>query len=250
MRIPRIYTGQALHAGSSITLEPGPSQHIARALRMGPGDQLVLFNGNGGQFPAVISAVDRKSVTATTAEFDDVELESTLRLHLGIAISRGERMDWVVQKATELGVSSIAPLLSERTEVRLRGDREDKKIRHWRQIAVSACEQCGRNRLPEIQDLQSIDNWTSQALADIKLVLHHRAGSSYPGVPAPASVALLVGPEGGLSPAEIDSAERAGFGALQLGPRVLRTETAPLAAIAILQARWGDMALGASTLLP
>lgn len=240
MRIPRIYTGQPLRANASIALDVGASQHVARVLRMSVGDRLVLFNGEGGQYPATISAVDKKSVMTTTDGFEDIEHESMLELHLGIAISRGDRMDWVVQKATELGVSVIAPLLSERTEVRLRGEREEKKRRHWQQVTVSACEQCGRNRLPRILPLQALDQWIGSVRTDARLVLDHRAGN-ITAAAAPASVALLVGPEGGLTEAEISAAAAQGFTALRLGPRVLRTETAPLAAIAILQARWGDM---------
>jgi 16S rRNA (uracil1498-N3)-methyltransferase len=208
---------------------------------MKPGDRLVLFNGSGGQYPATITALGKKSVLATTEDLEAVERESSLLLLLGIAMSRGERMDWVVQKATELGVSSIAPLVTERTEIKLRGEREKKKLRHWQQIAVSACEQSGRNRIPEILAPQRLDQWLDQVQVDIKLVLDPGADISNPGASRPASAALLVGPEGGLSSAEIDAAERAGFNGLQLGPRILRTETAPLAAIAILQARWGDM---------
>jgi 16S rRNA (uracil1498-N3)-methyltransferase len=241
MRIPRIHTGQTLRANAAVELESGPSQHLSRVLRMKVGDSLILFDGRGGQYPATISALDRKTVTAVTGEFEAIERESGLQLQLGIAVSRGDRMDWVVQKATELGVSSIAPLLSERTELRLDGDRGDRKLRHWQQVATSACEQCGRNRLPEILPPQSLGQWLRTVQADIRLVLHHTAKNTDPGSSSPATAALLVGPEGGLSPAEIDAAENAGFSSLQLGPRVLRTETAPLAAIAILQARWGDM---------
>ncbi len=242
MRIPRIFTAQKLQINAAIELEPGPSQHLSRVLRMKPDDSIILFDGTGGQYPAIIRELSKKSVTATTADFEPVERESNLSLHLGIAISRGERMDWVVQKATELGVSGITPLRTERTEVRISGERAEKKLRHWQQIATSACEQCGRNRLPHIQPVQDLAQWISGVQADTRLVLHHRAGTAQTGAAAPSSIALLVGPEGGLSPAEITSAEQAGFSSLQQGPRVLRTETAPLAAIAILQARWGDMA--------
>ena len=242
MRIPRVYTAQALRSDTSFELEPGPSQHLSRVLRMKPGDSIILFDGTGGQYPAIISALGRKCVVAITADLDPVERESGLCLHLGIAISRGERMDWVVQKATELGVNTITPLRSERTEVRLSGERAGKKLRHWQQIATSACEQCGRNRLPNIQPAQDLAQWISGVEADTRLVLHHRASSAQTDATSPSSIALLVGPEGGLSPEEITAAEQAQFSSLQLGPRVLRTETAPLAAIAILQARWGDMA--------
>ena len=242
MRIPRIFSAQKLQINASIALEPGPSQHLSRVLRMKPGDSIILFDGTGGQYPAIISALGRKCVVAITADLDPVERESGLCLHLGIAISRGERMDWVVQKATELGVSAITPLRSERTEVRLSGERAEKKLRHWQQIATSACEQCGRNRLPNIQPAQNLAQWVSGVEADTRLLLHHRASSAHTDATSPSSIALLVGPEGGLSPDEITAAEQAQFSSLQLGPRVLRTETAPLAAIAILQARWGDMA--------
>lgn len=241
MRIPRIYTGQELQANTAIVLEPGPSQHLSRVLRMKVGDALVLFNGSGGQYPATISAIDRKAVVVASSALEELECESPLGLELGIAVSRGDRMDWVVQKATELGVSCIAPLLSERTEVKLGAERGEKKLRHWQQIATSACEQCGRNRLPQILAPQAITGWLGGVQADLRLVLHHAAGNTDPGSSPPRSIALLIGPEGGLSPEEIEAAEQAGFAALQLGPRVLRTETAPLAAIAILQARWGDM---------
>ena len=150
-------------------------------------------------------------------------------------------MDWVVQKATELGAYSLTPLFTERTEVKLAGERADKKIRHWQQVATSACEQCGRNRLPVINSLQPLHSWLMATEAERKFVLHHRSDTATTASNKPTSVALLVGPEGGLSAEEINAAEQAGYQSLRLGPRVLRTETAPLAAIAILQARWGDM---------
>ena len=243
MRIPRIHTAQALRASARIELEPDRAHYVARVLRMRPGDRLVVFDGSGGQYPATIEALGRQAATIATGDFDPVECESNLALHLGIAVSRGERMDWVVQKATELGVQSITPLLSERTEVRLSGEREDKKLRHWRQVATSACEQCGRNRLPQVERLQSLPEWWEGVAADLRLVLDPAAASGARYMAAPASIALLVGPEGGFSSAEIAAAEAAGFQSLQLGPRILRTETAPLAAIAVLQARWGDIRL-------
>lgn len=242
MRIPRIFTAQALAGGSALSLEPEPSHHLARVLRMGVGDALVLFDGTGGEYPATITALGRKHVEVQTGEPRTGDNESPLHVHLGIALSRGDRMDWVVQKATELGVGAITPLFSEHTGVKLAGERAEKKIKHWRQVAVSACEQCGRNRLPDIHPPRPLDDWLASVQADRKFVLHHRATGSEEGeASTPASIALLVGPEGGLSDGEIAGAERAGFTALRLGPRVLRTETAPIAALAILQARWGDM---------
>jgi len=241
MRTTRIYTEQALEPNGTVELEPGPSAHISRSLRMNAGDTLVLFNGNGGEYPATISSLTKKSVHLVTGDHNPRELESPLQLHLGIAISRGDRMDWVIQKATELGVASISPLTTERTEVKLKGDREANKLQHWKQITISACEQCGRNRLPRLHPLQKASDWLPTVSADRKFVLHHRDTSVGKSNNKPESVAILIGPEGGLSPDEIVAAESSGFEALTLGPRVLRTETAPLAAIAILQAQWGDM---------
>jgi 16S rRNA (uracil1498-N3)-methyltransferase len=243
MRLPRIHTSQPLQENAAVELEPGASQHLARALRMQVGDALLLFNGAGGQYPATITAIDRNRVTVTTATHDPTEVESSLRVHLAIGMSRGERMDWVAQKATELGVADITPLVTERTELKLKGERAAKKRAHWQQVAISACEQCGRNRVPGIAAPASLADWLAQCDADLRLVLHHRADPA-PTVAAPGSVALLVGPEGGLSEAEIAMAEAAGFVSMRLGPRVLRTETAPLAALAVIQSRWGDMAPG------
>lgn len=242
MRTPRIYTEQALRDNSSVELEASPSVHIARALRMQVGGALVLFNGQGGEYPAKITALDKKKVIATTAVCEPGVLESPLPIHLGIAISRGDRMDWVVQKATELGAVTVTPLLTERTEVKLKGERAQKKVSHWQQISISACEQSGRNLVPQINELMGLQQWLSCTEAECRLVLHHRADTVPEQQNAPASVALLIGPEGGLSETEIAAAEQAGYQSLRLGPRVMRTETAPLAALAILQARWGDMA--------
>jgi 16S rRNA (uracil1498-N3)-methyltransferase len=243
MRAPRIYTDQILQANTLLELESGPSAHIARALRMTVGDSLRLFNGGGGEYAATVTALSKKLVQVTTREHLPDELESPLRLELAIAISRGDRMDWVVQKATELGVASISPLTTERTEVKLKGDRADKKHRHWQQVIISACEQCGRNQLPLLQPLASLNQWLPTVTADRKFVLHHRHTSTENTQLKPDTAAVLIGPEGGLSPEEITAAGNAGFEALTLGPRILRTETAPLAALAILQAKWGDMPL-------
>lgn len=244
MRITRIYTTQPLSSDATVELEAEPSHHLSRVLRLGVGDTLTLFDGHGGEYPGRIIAVDKKQVQVQTGEHLPCESESPLAIHLGIAVSRGERMDWIVQKATELGVTALTPLLTEHTGVKLSGDRASKKIQHWQQIAISACEQCGRNRPPTIHALASQQRWLAATVAERKFVLHHRAVPAGVTSSTPASIALLVGPEGGLSEGEIDAAEQAGYAALRLGPRVLRTETAPLAAIAILQAYWGDMTPG------
>ena len=241
MVVPRIFTTHSLAEGITLRLEEGPSRHLAGALRLREGAAITLFNGNGGEYEAHLTVIERKQVTVELGRHDPIERESPLHTELGIAISRGERMDWVIQKATELGINTISPLFSERTEVKLKGDRADKKLRHWRQVAISACEQCGRNQLPDIAPLATVSEWTERADAECKLVLHHRNTKPLAGGSAPANVALLIGPEGGLSEAEINKAETAGFSPMALGPRVLRTETAPLAALSLVQQQWGDM---------
>lgn len=241
MARPRIHTDQELRENQSLQLDPGASRHLAGALRLQVGDPLILFNGTGGEYDASVSSIERKQVTVDVGAFCERSIESPLHIHLGIAISRGERMDWVIQKSTELGVNTISPLFSERCEVKLKAERAHKKLRHWQQIAISACEQSGRNCVPDISVPQHVISWCEAAQAEAKLVLHQRASTQPPLTVKPASVALLIGPEGGLTETEIAAAQSQGFESMALGPRVLRTETAPLAACAILQARWGDM---------
>jgi 16S rRNA (uracil1498-N3)-methyltransferase len=238
---PRIFIDAPVSQDALMSLDAAASRHVAGALRLRTGASVTLFNGSGGEYRATIEAVDRKSVTVRILDFVQAERESPLSVALGLAISRGDRMDYAVQKATELGVTEIYPLITERTEVRLQGERKRKKRTHWAQIAVSACEQCGRNRLPVIHDLQSLDGWLASVRGDCKLVLHPDSDRGLDVMPPPASVSLLIGPEGGLSPAELNAAQAAGFRPMRLGPRVMRTETAPVAALAVLQFRWGDM---------
>jgi 16S rRNA (uracil1498-N3)-methyltransferase len=242
MAVPRIHTAQTLSEGMALELEEGPSRHLRGVLRLQVGAPVVLFNGNGGEYAAHIESVDRKRLQMRVDQHDAIERESPLPVHLGIGLSRGDRFDWVVQKATELGVTQISPLFSERVEVKLRGERAEKKLQHWQQVAISACEQCGRNRIPPVLPPQRLADWTTQLDATCKLVLHHRGQQSLAELAPPASVALLIGPEGGLSEQEIDLAQQQGFQPLTLGPRILRTETAPLASLAIVQQLWGDMA--------
>jgi len=167
------------------------------------------------------------------------QTESPLRIHLGQGLSRGERMDWAIQKATELGVSEITPIVSERCEVRLKDERTDKRLAHWRQIAISACEQCGRSTLPVIHPPLLLAEWVKQTAAELKLVLHPVA-EPLTSHPKPGTLAFLIGPEGGLSDNEVAQAAQAGYLPARLGPRVLRTETAPVVALAVAQQLWGD----------
>ena len=241
MRISRLFIETTLSPNALISLDEKASHYLNKVLRLKANAPLIVFNGNGNQYNATIEAIEKKTVTIRTKDCDNINNESPLSIHLGIAISKGDRMDWVMQKATELGVTAITPLTSERTEVKLKGERLEKKLQHWRQIAISACEQCGRNRIPTINTLSIADDWINTVAAERKLVLHHRTEQAIDTTLNIASSALLIGPEGGLSEREINAAEQQGFEALRLGPRVLRTETAPLAAITLLQHSWGDM---------
>lgn len=240
MRVPRIHTYQTINSNAELELPETQSHYLGKVLRMQAGRELVLFNGEGGEFAAQITEVHKKSVIVQVGEFTMDNRESPLQLELAIGVSRGERMDWVLQKATELGVSKITPLITERTEVKLGGERADKKVDHWQQILVSTCEQCQRNLLPVLNEPMKLDGWLAQCDAELKFVLHHRDSKGLPQEQKPASVALLIGPEGGLSEEEIEQARVQGFAPLTLGPRVLRTETAPLAAISLVQYLWGD----------
>ena len=242
MRIPRVYSPQTMAIGDCIELEAGAARHLTSALRMSPGQFITLFNGQGGEYTAELIEAKKGKAKVSITNFDQVSRESSLSIHLAIGISRGERMDWIMQKATELGVSEITPLFTERCEVKLSGDRLEKRVGHWQQVAISACEQSQRNTVPLVNKPKKLEQWQASCDASLKLVLHHRTKSSLTDTPRPsAEVALLIGPEGGLSEREIEQAIALNFQPLALGPRVLRTETAPLAAIAILQSLWGDM---------
>lgn len=240
MRIPRIFIPQAITSNSNLVLAEAQSHYLSKVLRMQPGRELILFNGEGGEYSAEISAVQKKYVEVFVKDFSVENRESHLQLELAIGVSRGERMDWVLQKATELGVTKITPLLTERTEVKLGGERADKKMEHWQQILISACEQCQRNILPILSEPRIYSEWIAQCDAELKFVLHHRDNQGLPTNITTQSVALLIGPEGGLDDDEIVQAIARDFSPLTLGPRVLRTETAPVAAISLVQYLWGD----------
>ena len=240
MRNPRIFSDQPLQAASTIELSESAANHVGRVLRMQPGEPLVLFNGQGGAWQGTVTNVSKKAVTVTLQAAIVDDAQSPLVIELGQTLSRGERMDYAIQKATEAGVTAITPLWSERCEVKLHADRLDKRLRHWQQVAISACEQCGRNIVPTIHPPQTVEQWLASRNTDLGFVLHHRTEQKLSGFEPPQSVSLLIGPEGGLTAAEIALAEHHQFHALALGPRVLRTETAPVVAIALMQYLWGD----------
>lgn len=238
MRLSRFFIDAPLSLGQH-ELPEAQAHYIGRVLRHSVGDAVQLFDGSGQEYIGELIEVGKKNVRVELREQFAGQPDSPLHIHLGQGLSRGERMDWAIQKATELGVNQITPLVSERCEVRLKDERADKRLAHWRQIAISACEQCGRSSVPVIHPPQSLADWQQQVEADLKLVLHPIA------VPLaehakPTRLAFLIGPEGGLSEAEVSAAQAHGFAPARLGPRVLRTETAPVVALSIAQHLWGD----------
>ena len=242
MRIPRIYTPTALNSGDSIELDENAFSHAVRVLRLKQGDSLILFNGEGGEYEAELSDVQKKRASATVGQFHNKDCESPLPIILGQCISRGEKMDYTIQKAVELGVTEIVPLFSERCGVKLNKERMEKRLSHWHSVIISACEQCGRNRVPTLHEARSLNDWQQQLAASLKLVLDPTATDTLATLSKPEKdVALLIGPEGGLSDNEIKMAIEHGFNGIRLGPRTLRTETAGLTTLSVIQQLWGDL---------
>jgi 16S rRNA (uracil1498-N3)-methyltransferase len=242
----RFYCPDKLGNGAELNLPTETGNHAIRALRLGVGDPVVLFDGHGGEYQARISRVERGIVTVKTEIFVDRGTETPIQLVLAQGLSSGERMDFTIQKAVELGVSGIQPLATERSVMKLAGERATRKTRHWQKIAISACEQCGRNRLPLVHEPAPLDAWLSQQKRtpdeeELRILLSPEADGTLDTLPANAKrVVLLTGPEGGLSKSETDAALTWNFQSIRLGPRTLRTETAALAALAAIQLRWGD----------
>ncbi len=246
MSAPRLYVDLALAAGTRVTLPAESARHAVRVLRCRRGDPLVLFDGRGGEYPGTVDSVSRQDCVVVLGEHCDRDVESPLDLQLVQGLSRGDRMDTVVQKATELGVRRITPLAGEHSVVRLAGERAEKRLRHWQRVSLSACEQCGRNRPPRVDAPLSlgallelpVPEGTRRLLLDpsAELPLAAAAGT------AAGALQLLVGPEGGFSDEERERVLAAGFVSASLGPRVLRTETAAIAAVTLVQARLGDLA--------
>ena len=241
MRVTRVHVDAALSAGVTIALPEAAATHLVRVLRLQPGDACVLFNGDGNDYDARISSVGKRSVAAGIVGARAVDNESPLRITLVQGIARGEKMDWILQKATELGIHGIVPVGSERSEVKLDVERAGKRLAHWRSVVVAACEQCGRARVPEVAAAQSLQAALPDLPAAPRFLLDPEATQSIAGTPQPLEGCVLaVGPEGGWSPRDREVLHQAGFSGLRLGPRILRTETAGIAAIAALQSRFGD----------
>ncbi len=242
MRIPRIYHPELLPSQGCIQLDEDAAHHVGRVMRMQAGQELSLFDGSNAEFSATITDVSKKNVTVEIHDRQEKNLESPLDIHLGQVISRGDKMEFTIQKSVELGVNTITPLISERCGVKLNAERFEKKLAQWQKIVISACEQCGRNTIPVIRPVMKLEDWCAEEDGSLKLNLHPRAKYSINTLPEPVEkVRLLIGPEGGLSAEEIQMTGQYHFDEVLLGPRVLRTETTAMTAITALQVRFGDL---------
>ena len=241
MREPRVYTDQTLEPGLRVRLEPAAGRHLLKVLRRRPGTPLRLFNGDGRELQGCLGGVSGSSVTATVEALTRSEPAPAFELTLLLGVSRGERMDFAIRKAVELGVTGISPLFTARSVVRLEGGRLQRRTAHWHGLVVSACEQSGRCRLPRLAPPQPLTAAMEESAGDLRLLLYHRGDNGLRRLAAPQrGIDLLVGPEGGLEAAEIRLARERGFVPVRLGPRIMRTETAPLAALTAIQMLWGD----------
>lgn len=241
MNLPRFYCREALSPGAHVELPEPVARHAVRVLRLPPGAPMILFDGRGGEYLAHIERIERDRVYAELAAWRDIERESPLRVTLVQALQAGEKMDFTIQKAVELGIRDIVPVESRRSVMRLAGERAAKRGAHWQGVVASACEQCGRNQVPIVAPLEKLERWLARpAPAGLRLMLAPDAEQTLADIPPASEVQLLIGAEGGLDPQEMIEARQAGFMPVRLGPRILRTETAGLAALAVMQALWGD----------
>jgi 16S rRNA (uracil1498-N3)-methyltransferase len=244
MAVPRFFAPLEIApdaVGGLIELPEAAAHHAMRVLRLAVGDPLTLFTGAGGEYSATLATADRRGATARIDAFDPVERESPLAVTLAQGVAANDAMDYAIRKAVELGVTAIQPLVTERSAPLPAGDRGDKRLAHWRQIVIAACEQCGRNRVPVVAPARSVGEWLA-AWSGPGVVLAPAGATSLPAVAVPAGpLALLVGPEGGWTARELAAATACGFTKLRLGPRILRTETAGVAALAVMQGAWGDL---------
>jgi 16S rRNA (uracil1498-N3)-methyltransferase len=238
---PRFFAPDALSpssVGSEIALPDAVAHHAVRVRRLAPGDAIALFDGSGGEYAATITRAGKRDAFARIDRFDPVEREPALAVTLAQSIAATDTMDAIVRHAVELGAAAIQPIVSERSARFPAGDHGAKRLAHWRQVVVAACEQCGRNRVPEVHDPLPLGDWLSHARAGI--VLDADAGASLANVAPASDLCALVGPEGGLTEREVAQASRAGLHPVRLGPRILRAETAALAALATVNLMWGD----------
>lgn len=242
MREPRIYHPEPLQPFAEVALSEDAANHVGRVLRLREGALLQLFCGDNHVYPATIVSASKKHVSVKLDDAIEQNQESTLEVHLAQGISRGERMDFVLQKSVELGVKSITPLFTERCTVKLNAERLEKKQEQWQRIVISACEQSGRNYVPRVHTPSTLEDWLSQPPQGTRVILEPTANHSIGALPATQQVELLIGPEGGFSSGEIERCVQQGCQGVRLGPRILRTETAALAALTALQCHFGDLA--------
>ena len=244
--VPRFFVGVPLVADDVLTLPDEVTRHV-QVLRLAPGDPVALFNGAGGEYAAEIASVEKRAATVRIGARRELEAEPPYRLTLAQGVAGSDKMDWLIEKAVELGATGFVPLQTARGVVRLSGERAARRHAHWQRIVQAACEQCGRNRLPDVAPAREFGAWLDElppvsAEGELRVLLSPRASVPFAALPDAApkgEVTLLIGPEGGLSPQEEDAARARGFSAVGLGPRVLRTETAGIAVLAALAARWG-----------
>ncbi|MCK5880410.1 MAG: 16S rRNA (uracil(1498)-N(3))-methyltransferase [Sinobacterium sp.] len=242
MRIPRIYTPQTLAEQQTIVLEEQASNHLIKVLRLQEQHPIILFNGEAGCYTAHISLAHKKHAEITLLEYQNQDLSSPLDTHIAIGLSKGDKLELIIQKATELGVNSISPIMTEHSDVKMNKERAEKKLKQWQQIAISACEQSGRNILPIINPVQSFDDWIHSTTNSKQTVafFHTQGGSKLSALDKPEGLHLCFGPEGGFSEHEIEQAKKHNSKLLTLGPRILRAETAPIACLGAAQTLWGD----------
>ena len=244
-RLTRIYHAADLAIDKNYSLDEKASHHLVRVLRLKPGQKFIVFNGLGSaEYLTELVSIDKKSAEVKTLECLTKHVESPLKIYLGQAISRGERMDYTLQKSVELGVYEITPLFTERCGVDLKGDRLEKRVAHWQQVVISACEQSGRCYVPQVKTPQTLETWMQSLQVDLALVADPKSTKSLRDFSTCIDrVALLCGSEGGLSDSELNLAQHYKTEGFSLGPRILRTETAALTAISLMQERWGDLSL-------
>lgn len=242
MRIPRLFHPDDINVDQELTLSADAAHHVANVLRLKAGHPVVLFNGDGNEYSATIILAQRRQVVIEIDAKLAIDPQSPLPIHLGQGISKGDRMDWVLQKATELGVTTITPIITERCAVKLDDKRWEKKLQQWQKIIQGACEQSGRNTLPQLMPVINLNTWLAESTQQTRLVLAPGSEQRLSQLASnTAGYRLLIGPEGGLSDAEVHQSQEAGFKACSMGPRILRTETAALTAVSLLQASFGDL---------
>jgi 16S rRNA (uracil1498-N3)-methyltransferase len=242
MRISRLFVPEAITEHAKLVLNEASSHYMRTVLRLKKGYALTIFDGRGGEYAATVQALTRRAVEISVEQRCDVDKESPLSIELGLSVSRGERMDVAIQKATELGVSVITPVVTQFCAVKLDPERREQRQRHWQNIIYRACEQCGRNKPPVLNDIIELNTWLSTELPTNRIIFEPDASKSLASYDKPnGGVVALVGPEGGFSADEVEQAQTANFTALGFGPRVLRNETAAMAAVAAMQVLWGDM---------